>query len=102
MHLVFFFLVGVVLSFGFNLWRLVGFTVVVMIGHALWQFSLGTPVLTAMWKMFALTSTLQIGYCAGLLVLYCRARLLEDSRAEPVAPPAAAARGNAGREHRSA
>ena len=101
MHLVFFFLVGVVLSFGFNLWRLVGFTVVVMIGHALWQFSLGTPVLTAMWRMLALTSVLQIGYFAGLLILYCRARLLVDPRAEPLAPAAATQR-TVERAHRSA
>jgi len=101
-YLVFFFFVGVVLSFGFNLWRLVGFTALVMTGQALWQFTLGTPVLAALWEMFALTSTLQIGYFSGLLVLYCRARLLDDSRAEPLARPTAAVRTNVESAHRSA
>lgn len=102
MHLVFFFFVGVILSFGFNFWRFVGFTALVMTGHALWLFSLETPVLTAIWKMFALTTTLQIGYFSGLLALYCRARMLDDSRAEPLAHPAAAVQRNVGHEHRSA
>jgi hypothetical protein len=73
-----------------------------MTGHALWLFSFETPFLTAMWKMFALTSTLQIGYISGLLVLYFRARLLDDSHAEPLASPAATAQRNVGRAPHSA
>jgi hypothetical protein len=94
-QLLFFFFVGVVLSFGFNLWRLMGFTACVMAGHALWQVSQSTPFLAAIGSMLALTTALQIGYFAGLLGFYCRARLLDRSRA-------AATRDNVGRTHRSA
>ena len=89
MLFIFVFLAGIVMFFGFGLWRFVGVTLLLMAGQTVWQSYLGTPASQIAVIVVAQTILLQLGYFLGLLMAYGRERIIggEGFTALPVGEP---------------
>ena len=89
MLFIFVFLAGIIMFFGFGLWRFVGVTLLLMAGQTVWQSYLGTPASQIAVIVAAQTILLQLGYFLGLLMAYGRERIIggEGFTALPVGEP---------------
>lgn len=89
MLFIFAFLAGIVMFFGFGLWRFAGVTLLLLAGQTLWQSCLGTPALQTAMIVVTQTILLQLGYFSGLLLAYGRDRISggESFAALPVGEP---------------
>ena len=75
MLFIFVFLAGIIMFFGFGLWRFAGVTLLMLAGQTLWQSYLGTPALQIAMIVVTQTILLQLGYFFGLLLAYGRDRM---------------------------
>jgi len=89
MLFIFVFLAGIIMFFGFGLWRFAGVTLLLLAGQTLWQSYLGTPALQIAMIVVTQTILLQVGYFSGLLLAYGRDRMNggESFAAVPVGEP---------------
>src|SRR4051812_6096859 len=82
MLLIFVFLVGAVMSFGFGIWSFVASTFLLIVALAIWQLVLEATILDAFVVIVTQTVALQAGYFFGLLIAYLRARAFDKQRSD--------------------
>ena len=75
MLFIFVFLAGIIMFFGFSLWRFAGVTLLLLAGQTAWQAYLGTAALQIAAIVVTQTILLQLGYFVGLLMAYGRDRI---------------------------
>ena len=75
MLFIFVFLAGIIMFFGFGLWRFAGVTLLLLAGQIVWQNYLGAPALQIAVIVVTQTILLQLGYFSGLLLAYGRERI---------------------------